>query len=252
MVRLSNTDGPVIVGLRHPEIVVPRALLLQDPASVRLVLAHEREHLAARDPWLLFGAALLVALLPGLPALWWMRTRLRLAVEIDCDGRVLARRRDHVAAYGDLLLSLASRHTLMSPASLGLSLHPSTLERRIVAMTARPNRRRLPLLVVPIALGVVVACNAPLPTTEQEVTPTTKLTLTPSLIEQETVLDKVVLVKGIPVFDKVAIDRSVPLRALQDGETEIVADSRFEVKLDASRQPLLLKEVQGVPVQQQP
>ena len=140
-VRLSTDEGPMIVGLRQPEIVVPRSLLLHDPAAVRLVLAHEREHLAARDPWLLIGAAVLVALLPGLPALWWMRARLRLAIEIDCDARVLARRPVQVGAYGDLLLALASRNALMSPASLGLSLHPSTLERRIVAMTARPTRR---------------------------------------------------------------------------------------------------------------
>jgi bla regulator protein BlaR1 len=129
-VRVSPADGPMVVGLLRPEIVVPSSLLQRDSAEVRLVLAHEQSHIAARDPWLLAGAAVVVALLSGLPALWWMRARLRLAIEIDCDQRVLAGRRDRVAAYGDLLLALASRRAFPGPIPLGLSLHPSTLERR--------------------------------------------------------------------------------------------------------------------------
>lgn len=249
-VRLTTDDGPMIVGLRQPEIVVPRSLLLQDPAAVRLVLAHEREHLAARDPLLLIGAALLVALLPGLPAIWWMRARLRLAIEIDCDGRVLARRRDRVEAYGDLLLALASRDVHMSPASLGLSLHPSSLERRIVAMTARPTRRWLPALALPVILGVMVACNAPLPTAEQEVTPNTKVALTPAVIEEQTVPDEVELVAGTLLLDKVQLDKSTGSANSTSEVGYVVADSLYEVQLDVShvsisKQPLMIKEVQG-------
>lgn len=244
-VRLSSDEGPMIVGLRQPEIVVPRSLLLHDPAAVRLVLAHEREHLAARDPWLLIGAAVLVALLPGLPALWWMRARLRSAIEIDCDHRVLARRRGHVAAYGDLLLALASRHTPMSPASLGLSLHPSTLERRIVAMTTRPTRRWLPLLVLPMILGVMVACNAPLPTTEEQLAPNTKVALTIPDGVEEVPVEYTELRKGFLLLDKVTLDRSMANGETEVAEVEFVVDSIFEVKLDASKRPLLLKEVQG-------
>ena len=258
-VRLTTDDGPMIVGLRDPEIVVPRSLLLQDPASVRLVLAHEREHLAARDPLLLIGAALLVALLPGLPAIWWMRARLRLAVEIDCDARVLARRRDHVGTYGDLLLALASRDVHMSPASLGLSLHPSSLERRIVAMTARPTRRWLPVLALPVILGVMVACNAPLPTTEQEVTPVMKLDgvveevagmkVAGELVEYEIRPDQDL--QGKVVYDEVVLRQ--PLRLAPSMEVEgvkIPSDSVVEIRLDASKRvPLMLKEVEGRKVQ---
>jgi beta-lactamase regulating signal transducer with metallopeptidase domain len=244
-VRLTTDDGPMIVGLRDPEIVVPRSLLMQDPAAVRLVLAHEREHLAARDPWLLVGATMLVALLPGLPALWWMRARLRLAVELDCDHRVLARRPDHVAAYGDLLLSLASRQLLTSPGSLGLSLHPSTLERRIVAMTSRPARRWLPLLVIPITLGVVVACNAPLPTTEEQVALNTKVALTIPDGVEEIPIQGVPLRKQVLMLDNIKLDLSLADGASGVAEVEMVADSSFVLKLDGSKRPLLIKEVEG-------
>jgi beta-lactamase regulating signal transducer with metallopeptidase domain len=253
-VRLTTDDGPMIVGLRDPEIVVPRSLLLQDPDAVRLVLAHEREHLTARDPLLLLGAALIVAVLPGLPAIWWMRARLRLAVEIDCDGRVLARRRDRVEAYGDLLLALASRDVHLSPASLGLSLHPSSLERRIVAMTARPTRRWLPVLVLPVILGVMVACNAPLPTTEQEITPVLMLDgveeevagvkVAGELIEYEIRPDQDLLEKV--VYDEVPTRQALRLAPTMEIEgVKIVADSLIEIRVDASKRvPLLLKDVE--------
>lgn len=245
-VRVSQDDGPMIVGIRAPEIVVPRSLLLRDAREVRLVLAHEREHLAARDPWLLLMAALMVAVLPGLPALWWMRARLRLAIEIDCDARVLARGRAPVATYGQLLLALASRRAITGPVPLGLSLHPSTLERRIVAMTTRPTRRRLPLLVLPLTIGVMVACNAPLPTTEQDA-PGTRTAAPHTMLMRDSVpVEEHEVVLGTPLRGKLMLDQSVPTRELVEREV----DSIFTVQLDASpRRPLLLKEVEGRPIQ---
>jgi TonB family protein len=64
--------------------------------------------------------------------------RLRDAVEVDCDRRVLRRRPDP-ASYGESLISVAAR---ASGASLGLAAfteHPGALERRILAMTHRPT-----------------------------------------------------------------------------------------------------------------
>lgn len=244
-VRVSHGDGPMIVGIRAPEIVVPRSLLLRDAAEVRLVLAHEREHLAARDPWLLLMAALMVAVLPGLPALWWMRARLRLAIEIDCDTRVLARERGHVATYGQLLLALASRGAFPGPAPLGLSLHPSTLERRIVAMTNRPTLRRLPLLALPVIAGIVVACNAPLPTGEDQPASVTRLTLEPKMVLDEVPVEEHEVVVGTPLRGKVMLDRSVPTRELVEREVDSLVTIRLD---DSPRRPLLLKEVQGGPI----
>jgi len=245
-VRVSADDGPMVVGIRAPEIVVPRSLLLRDAHEVRLVLAHEGEHLAARDSWLLVLSALIVACLPGLPALWWMRARLREAVEIDCDARVLARGRAPVATYGQLLLALASRRAVTGPVPLGLSLHPSTLERRILAMTTRPTRRWLPLLVLPLTIGVMVACNAPLPTTEQDAAGTLTAAPRTVLMLDSVHLEEHEVVLGTPLRGKLMLDQSVPTRELVKREV----DSMFSVQLDASqRRPLLLKEVAGRPIQ---
>ena len=52
---------------------------------------HEREHQRARDPLLLHAAAVGALVMPWNPAVWWMLSRLKLAVEMDCDARVFAR-----------------------------------------------------------------------------------------------------------------------------------------------------------------
>ena len=58
---------------------------------------------------LIAAAAWAVALFPWNPALWLIVKRLRLAIEIDCDARVLAGRRSDVRDYGMLLLTVGSR-----------------------------------------------------------------------------------------------------------------------------------------------
>lgn len=255
-VRLTPHDGPMVVGLRTPEIVVPEALLRRDPHDVQLVLAHEASHRTARDPLLLALSTWLVALLPGLPALWFMRARLRVAIEIDCDTRVIAVHRTDRARYCELLLALASRRTLTDPLPMGLSLHPSSLERRIVAMTARTNRRWIPLLALPAALGTFIACEAPMPTTD---------TKTPALQQvQPDEVEEVVGMKmpGEPIELEILPDRDQRSKVVLDGRTTLqlsptmrtegvmLPDSIVEIRVDASqRVPLMLKEVEGRPIQ---
>ena len=59
---------------------------MQHPDIERHVL--EASH--GRDPLVLHAAALLALVTPWNLALWWLNRRLRLAVELDCDARVLA------------------------------------------------------------------------------------------------------------------------------------------------------------------
>jgi hypothetical protein len=141
--------------------VVPR-WALDPPEECGLIVRHEREHVRAGDPWLLALASLAVAALPWSPALWWQHRRLRLAVETDCDARVVAaganRRR-----YGRVLLGTAARPLLLPVPSLTWGGPRSHLERRIRALTARPPRHRI-LRAIPFAAvacaGVAAACGA--------------------------------------------------------------------------------------------
>jgi hypothetical protein len=168
-VRVAPRLGPAVLGLRAPEVVVPRWVLEAPPEEQRLVVLHEREHIRARDPLLLAAGCLAAALVPWNPAAWWMLSRLRTAVELDCDARVL-RRGVRPFAYGTLLIDMAGRGpglTLGAPAMAG---SPSSLERRLRAMNVRIPRfapARAGLLGVLAAGALVGACSADLPTSAE-------------------------------------------------------------------------------------
>ncbi len=133
-VHLAPDAGPAVVGVRSMRVVLPEWILDLDQSLRALVIRHEEEHRAARDPYLLFGSAVAVALMPWNVALWWQARRLRLAIEMDCDARVL-RAHPRPEHYGMLLLTIAQRRTF-APGMLApmLSEPASHLERRIIAM----------------------------------------------------------------------------------------------------------------------
>jgi beta-lactamase regulating signal transducer with metallopeptidase domain len=165
-VQISDDVGPAVIGLRRPAIVLPRSLLEVSVTELDVVLAHEEEHLSARDNWLLTGGCVAAALLPWHPASWWMLARLRLAVELDCDRRVL-RRGIGRRLYGETLIDLGARRRPLHLGIAALADHSTHLERRLVAMTStsrRFARSRAATLIAASALIVAVACEARLPT----------------------------------------------------------------------------------------
>lgn len=140
-VLVSNDDGPAVVGFVHPRIVIPRWALVAEHETRELLLLHEREHLRAHDSRVLFGAAVLLALVPWNAALWWMSRRLRLAIEIDCDTRVI-RLSGARHSYGHMLITIGERYVAPAlPASAFLSEPGTLLEARIDAMTTLSARR---------------------------------------------------------------------------------------------------------------
>ena len=89
-VFLSGGIGPCVAGLLRPRIVMPVWLQLIPPRQQALLLAHAQCRLAARDPQLLALAYALLVLMPWNLPLWWQLHRLRFAIEVDCDARMLA------------------------------------------------------------------------------------------------------------------------------------------------------------------
>ncbi|PIG28649.1 BlaR1 peptidase M56 [Janthinobacterium sp. 35] len=89
-VYLSGGIGPCVAGLLRPRIVMPVWLQLIPPRQQALLLAHAQCRLAARDPQLLALAYALIVLMPWNLPLWWQLHRLRFAIEVDCDTRMLA------------------------------------------------------------------------------------------------------------------------------------------------------------------
>lgn len=168
-VRLTAELGPAAVGVRAPVIAVPRWLLHLPTTAQSLVVRHEQAHLMARDPLLLIAGVGLAALQPWNPFAWLMLSRLRLAIELDCDRRLL-REGTSPRAYGDLLIALATAASpAIRPATLYpvFSIHRSHLAQRIIAMTERPvqsiSARRVAATIV-ASVVAIAACESRLPT----------------------------------------------------------------------------------------
>ena len=109
-VLVTDSFGPAVYGVRNPRIVVPRWLLDLEPPLRSLVLTHEHQHLARGDAAVILASAVASALVPWNPAIWWMTRRVRLAVELDCDGRVIAATGGR-ERYCKLLLLIAQKQS---------------------------------------------------------------------------------------------------------------------------------------------
>ena len=150
---------PATVGVLRSRVIVPRWVLALPAMQRRYVLRHEEEHRRAHDAQLLFVASLALVLMPWNLAMWWQLRRLCLAVEMDCDTRVVSALGD-AHAYGNLLLKVAEAETRglrLQPAFLGVGSLERRL-RRLVAPTSlgRSQRFLLPALALALLLLVVV------------------------------------------------------------------------------------------------
>ena len=157
---VSEDLGPAVVGVVRPEIVVPRWALALSETDRRLVVVHEGEHIRAHDPVVnAFGLAIAL-LVPWNVMLWWQLKRLRLAIEIDCDARVVRRGHDPVR-YGELLVSAHASVTRGVSPMLALAQRQSALSRRIDALMSSP-RRSIPrsLTAIGFAAGLFAAIAA--------------------------------------------------------------------------------------------
>jgi hypothetical protein len=156
--------GPAVVGLLRPRIAVPGWVKLALPSQQAAVIAHEQAHLDARDPQLFTIALALLVFMPWNLPLWWQLRRLRYAIEIDCDARVLEAGVDP-AHYGETLIAVGERQSAYIGAVAAMSESKSFLEERIEHMIRRPVRwRRLgaaTLASVSLALTALAAQVSP-------------------------------------------------------------------------------------------
>jgi bla regulator protein BlaR1 len=158
-VHISEDAGPAIVGLLDPHIVVPRWLLQCPPRVQELVIAHEQSHLEVHDARLLTIALGLLVCMPWNLPLWWQLRRLRFAVEIDCDARVLRRGYD-VSRYGETLIAVGERQSAIVAMVAAMAEPSSLLERRIRNMLRKKTKHAHATAVAFACLGIAFAVAA--------------------------------------------------------------------------------------------
>ncbi len=166
-VLVSERLGPAVIGWTKLTTVIPRWALMLDEHSRTLMLQHEAEHARAGDPHLQVFGLLALVMMPWNLALWWSLRRLRLAVEVDCDRRLLAQGADP-RLYASVLLAVGERMSTMPFAwATALGGSPSSLETRIIAMSSscRPRHYRLAISGATLAAAglVAIACASSVP-----------------------------------------------------------------------------------------
>jgi hypothetical protein len=154
-VVVTESLGPATVGVLRSRVVLPRWVLALPDSQRQYIVRHEDEHRRSHDATLLFFASLAVILVPWNAALWWQLRRLSLAVEMDCDRRVVSTLGD-AHAYGSLLLAVAqasNRGPRLQPALLGRT---GMLERRLSVLLAPAPLRLVQRLLLPVAASVLL------------------------------------------------------------------------------------------------
>lgn len=146
---VTDSVGPATFGLIRPRVLVPRWVLALPRIQRQYVLRHEDEHRKSSDQRLLFVMSLTLLLMPWNLSLWWLLRRLRLAVEMDCDNRVV-NALGNPRAYGELLFKIgqaASRGPRLQPALLGVGM----LERRLTVLLAPEPIKNVQRFLLPTA-----------------------------------------------------------------------------------------------------
>jgi beta-lactamase regulating signal transducer with metallopeptidase domain len=172
-VALTPELGPAVSGLLRPRIVVPAWVPALPPHQRILVLAHEQEHIRARDPWLGACARICWIMSPWNPATWLLGTGLRRAVELDCDRRVL-RLHPSIERYGETLLVVSARGSDRFVAAAAFAETDVPLRKRILAMTTPPRAMSALRMVGAAAVSVcILSCTATVPVPAMRVVATT-------------------------------------------------------------------------------
>jgi bla regulator protein blaR1 len=161
-VVVTDSLGPATVGVLRSRVVVPRWVLALPGAQRRYVLRHEEEHRRAHDALVLFVASLALILTPWNLALWWQIRRLALAIEMDCDQRVVSALGDPTA-YGTLLLRVAeaaSRGPRLQPALLG---RVGMVEQRLTLLVSSVPRGRVMRVLTPLMACAILLAALSMP-----------------------------------------------------------------------------------------
>lgn len=162
---LQSADPSLLVtyGFRKPGIILPASSSDWTNERWRIVLRHELAHIVRHDAAIQLGGELLRVLQPINPLVWLTCRRLRQESEYACDDAVLGAG-VVPTTYADHLLDVARQlsHRHAAWAAAPAIAHPSTLERRIVAMLQKHTDRQ-PLTRRGWAVAALAALTISLP-----------------------------------------------------------------------------------------
>ncbi len=152
----EQTRVPVVCGVWRPRVVLPEAALSWPAARLRMVLMHERMHIARHDTRTYLLARLARALYWPSPLAWWAVNCLRREAEQACDDGVLIQGERASAYAGELVEIVRGLQTAGPVPEGGLAMgRVSELESRLKALlkSGLNRRRATPLLAAGVSLA---------------------------------------------------------------------------------------------------
>ena len=164
-VMIADDRGPAVVGIRRSVVVMPRWIPELEDRLLRLVFLHEREHQRAGDHRLFATAVAALVLMPWNVFLWWQVSRLRLAIEFDCDRRVLEQG-ESPRDYADALITVGGRVSAPLLAAAAFAERKPAVEQRLRRMTEPLARLRIPRTLGAsglAALAIILVLGVPQP-----------------------------------------------------------------------------------------
>lgn len=165
VVLLQSSDPTLLVtfGMFRPGIILPAGADDWTAERQHVVLRHELAHIRRRDAAIQVAGELLRVMQPFNPLVWMTCRRLRQESEYACDDAVLSAGIEPTS-YATHLLDVARRLSARQAtwAAAPAIAHPSTLERRIVAMLQH-HKNRQPLTKGGWTLAAIVALVVSLP-----------------------------------------------------------------------------------------
>jgi beta-lactamase regulating signal transducer with metallopeptidase domain len=145
-VQLLQSDDPTLLvtyGMFRPGIILPAGAGDWADDRRRIVLRHELAHIRRHDAAIQVAGELLRVMQPFNPLVWMTCRRLRQESEYACDDAVLragVEATDYATHLFNVATQLSGRQTVWAAAPA--IAHPSTLERRIVAMLQQQKNRQ--------------------------------------------------------------------------------------------------------------
>jgi beta-lactamase regulating signal transducer with metallopeptidase domain len=166
-VESAQVSVPLVLYLWRPIIVMPEAAAEWPSAHIRAVLLHELAHIKRNDAHIQTLAQMACAAYWFNPLVWFAAHQLRLERERACDDSVLMAGTSG-ADYATHLYEIARAGSApaSAPFAIGLAVHRSQLEQRLVAILNPRTQRHsatvlgrvmvaLPVLFVALAAGAI-------------------------------------------------------------------------------------------------
>ncbi len=155
-VRISTAVSmPVVCGFWRPRVVLPEEGLLWPADRLRMVLKHERMHIARFDTLTCLLARLALTLYWPNPLAWWAVSCLRREAERACDDGVLLQGEKPVSYAGELVEIVQALQGAGGLPEGGLAMgRASELESRLKALlkSGLSRRRATPVLVTGVGV----------------------------------------------------------------------------------------------------